>query len=599
MRTHLLRPALIGPALLALLLAPNAVRAADAVVVYEAGTPDAAGIGAQIGGGLAGCGAGCLTLRVPARTPVPARRQAMLQFAAPAGTTIVHATIRLRYRTRQPGVVVRTVGRYGSRWVDGGRLRSPQGTRAAVNAGRGATAVGVVLATEAAVGPRAIRGDGENLVAVDSVALTVRDATPPTVGWLTPLVSGGWARGTLCGTARGTDVGLGVDRLELRVGGAIASQSAPPGLRLQPRPSAFDATLCVDTAALEDAAYGATLAAVDGGPDGNATAIDVGVLRVDNTPPSVAFAPPADSEARLPRLFLDVVDATSGVAEARVTVDGLPVELRDMGTRREFLPAQPLADGLHVVGWTVADRAGNLTTGSATFGVADTTPPMVEPVAPLGTTTADAAVVARVHDAGAGLGPDGVRIAVDGIDMTAQLALAEGTARLTPVRPWSEGEHLVRIVATDRSGNRTQREWTFAIPAPVTPPVPVPAPVAPVPDPPAPFGAESPARSTDEPAPAAADGKSPTAAHLRLRASERAVRAGRTITLHGRLAGRRVARRARIEARVDGSWRPVAIAPVDQRGRFSIPVRLPAAGTYEVRARVGRSASEPIILRAR
>jgi len=94
-------PLLLVP--LVVLALGGEARAGEHVVVYEQATGDPLGLSVQIAPGLAGCTVGCATLRIPARTAVPARRQAVLQFAAPAGTTIVQAQVRLRLRTRQAG----------------------------------------------------------------------------------------------------------------------------------------------------------------------------------------------------------------------------------------------------------------------------------------------------------------------------------------------------------------------------------------------------------------------------------------------------------------------------------------------------------------
>ncbi|MGI9186373.1 MAG: hypothetical protein ACR2J9_02450, partial [Gaiellales bacterium] len=79
-------------------------RAGDAVISYRLPSSDPAGITAQIAPGVAGCTNGCGTLKLAAGAAVPARRQGLLAFSAPPGTTIVNAAIRLRYRTKQPTV---------------------------------------------------------------------------------------------------------------------------------------------------------------------------------------------------------------------------------------------------------------------------------------------------------------------------------------------------------------------------------------------------------------------------------------------------------------------------------------------------------------
>jgi hypothetical protein len=85
---------------------------------------------------------------------------------------------------------------------------------------------------------------------------------------------------------------------------------------------------------------------------------------------------------------------------------------------------------------------------------------------------------------------------------------------------------------------------------------------------------------------------------LLLEASVRRVRVGAQIRLQGRLLG---ATRAdvRIEARVGRRWRTVVEVPLSQTGTFTTPVRLPARGTYAVRARAGHTVSKTLRVTAR
>ena len=84
-----------------------------------------------------------------------------------------------------------------------------------------------------------------------------------------------------------------------------------------------------------------------------------------------------------------------------------------------------------------------------------------------------AAVSAKVTDSGSGVAVEAIRLAVDGVEVSALSDVADGLIRYEPGRPWTEGEHAVRLTASDRSGNRSVRTWTFQLPitpAPVTPP---------------------------------------------------------------------------------------------------------------------------------
>ncbi len=451
-------------------------RGAEATITYPFPSIDSSGITASVAAGIAGCLVGCSTMQVTPRTALPARRQSMLQFAAPAGTTIQLATIRLRYRTKAVGVSVRVRSRINGRWFDGQRLRSTVGTTSTISAGRGATAVGVALMADTAVSAKAVRSAIENMVTIGSVALVVRDLTVPTVGWIgAQPEAAGWQRGTVCATAGAQDVGLGIDHIAYSIGSVVTTSTAPTGVRLQPRPLNFTDQLCVDTAQVGDGTYGTSLTAVDTSATGNRSSAVTGLISIDNTPPSVGFVPPPDTETRTPALVLNVEDRTSGVADVSLSLNGFPLSTKRVGSTVTATTVQPLSDGLHRVAWEVLDVAGNSTTGAETIAIADLTPPSIDQALPQGNATSMSAISARIVDTGAGVAADGVRLAVDGIDVTAMLELTAGIMHYQSLRPWTEGDHAVRMIATDRSGNRSVAEWVFNIS--VTPaPAPTPAP---------------------------------------------------------------------------------------------------------------------------
>ncbi len=449
-------------------------RGAEANITYPFPSIDSSGITASVAAGIAGCLVGCSTMQVTPRTALPARRQSMLQFAAPAGTTIQLATIRLRYRTKAVGVSVRVRSRINGRWFDGQRLRSTVGTTSTISAGRGATAVGVALVADTAVSAKAVRSAIENMVTIGSVALVVRDLTVPTVGWIgAQPEAAGWQRGTVCATAGAQDVGLGIDHIAYSIGSVVTTSTAPTGVRLQPRPLNFTDQLCVDTAQVGDGTYGTSLTAVDTSATGNRSSAVTGLISIDNTPPSVGFVPPPDTETRTPALVLNVEDRTSGVADVSLSLDGFPLSIKRVGSTVTATTVQPLSDGLHRVAWEVLDVAGNSTTGAEIVAIADLTPPTIDQALPQGNATSTSAISARIVDTGAGVAADGVRLAVDGIDVTAMLELTAGIMHYQSLRPWTEGDHAVRMIATDRSGNRSVAEWAFNIPvAPASTPAP-------------------------------------------------------------------------------------------------------------------------------
>ena len=573
------------------LIAP--ARAADAVITYQLPSNDLTGMTAQTAPGVGSCIAGCASLRLAPGAAVPARRQAMLAFAAPPDTTIVNAALRLRYRTKQPAVSAHLQSKIGGRWLEGQRLRSTAGTTTTVNTGRGASAVAVTLTADGAVPARVVKSDAENVVSVDSVVLTVRDLVAPSIAWSNgDPATAGWQRGALCGAFAARDAGLGVDRVELAVGSVVATTAAAGGSRLQPRPAALDGTICLDTAQVGDGTFGTALSAVDTGALGNRSTALTGLIRIDNTAPAVVYAPPVDAEARLPVSQLVATDATSGIDQVTATIDGLPAAVRTVNGLTTVTPIAALADGTHRLAWAASDVAGNVATGGETFGVVDTTPPVIDDVQPSGVVQATAVVSAHAIDTGAGLAPEGWRLAIDGVDVTgAAEPTSTGGITYAPLRPWSEGEHTVRVTAVDRSGNRAVRTWTFSLP--ITPSTPQSVAPMPISDAPIPVADAPPSR--DE---GTANTSGAVSSRLTLRSEARRLRRGSEVRLHGRLAGA-AARRVRIEARVGRHWLVVIGVPISAAGTFSTAVRLPAAGGYDVRARAGRLTSPVVHLTAR
>ncbi len=473
--------------------------ASDSTITFAFPTSDLSGVTAQTAPGIGGCLVGCASFRVAAAVALPVRRQAMVQITAPAGTTIVGGTVSLRYRTKSPAISVHIQNRINNRWFDTQRLRSTAAARKSVRVGSGGTAVAISLTADAAVPARAITNEAENAVSIDSVSLTVRDVSAPVVGWTAgDPATGQWQRGAICGTFNARDTGLGVDRVEYAIGSAIASVTAPLGTRSQPRPLTFAGSACVDSAQLADGVYGTTLASVDANSDGNRSTPVNGLVRIDNSAPTVVFVAPTDTEARQPQLQLQLADSASGVATVGVSLDGMPVEAKRTGELAVVSPPLALADGLHRLNWTVADAAGNVTQDAATFGVTDVTPPVIDQTAPSGLTTPSTPIRAHIVDAGAGVAVDSIHLAVDGCDVTALVDLANGVLVYQPARAWSEGEHSVRLTVGDRSGNRTVLSWTFQLPVGPGP--------APVQTPPASSLDTSAAITTGDPSSGAVDG---------------------------------------------------------------------------------------------
>lgn len=118
----------------------------------------------------------------------------------------------------------------------------------------------------------------------------------------------------------------------------------------------------------------------------------------------------------------------------------------------------------------------------------DTTPPTVTIIDPgkgsfVG--TAIPLIRASYSDVGSGIDITAVRVLVDGVDRTAEAAVASSSLELTPVSPLAAGGHTVSVQVRDVAGNAAQDDGAFTVDT--TPPsLAVTAPAGPVVDNPSP-----------------------------------------------------------------------------------------------------------------
>ena len=196
---------------------------------------------------------------------------------------------------------------------------------------------------------------------------------------------------------------------------------------------------------------------------------------VDTTPPSLAHAAPADGssgEDRRPEIAFDLVDTGTGVdpATLHVVLDGSDVAAAGTYASGHFALAAGagLAYGSHHVKVTVSDRSGNaMPAAEWTFAVADATPPVLSDSTPRnGSSGSDRtpAVSFQLADAGIGIDPDTIRLAIDGTDVTAGGSLAAGRFTYVPPAPLGFGVHSVTAHASDIAGNAAPAlAWSFAV----------------------------------------------------------------------------------------------------------------------------------------
>ncbi|MCF6376373.1 PKD domain-containing protein [Nocardioides KLBMP 9356] len=96
---------------------------------------------------------------------------------------------------------------------------------------------------------------------------------------------------------------------------------------------------------------------------------------------------------------------------------------------------------------------------------ADATPPRITKVGPVRTVRSARPVIkARVRDAGSDVRRKAIVLRVDGRKVTGTSYDRErGLLRWRPATALARGTHVVRLVATDTSGNRSSKRWTFTV----------------------------------------------------------------------------------------------------------------------------------------
>ncbi len=201
---------------------------------------------------------------------------------------------------------------------------------------------------------------GDGLTSSPTSITVVHDDLPPTVSLTNP-ANGALLRGTIPFNATASDVN-GIALVTLKVDGlTLGATNAPPF------------TTPLDTKLLGDGPH--TLSATARDNAGNDASTSV-IVRIDNTPPSLAIATPGGGSTvptRTPTLSVTYNDATAGVNQSsfRAILDG-----SDISAAFALLPtgatatlATPLASGPHTLQVSIADQAGNATSASSLFTV--------------------------------------------------------------------------------------------------------------------------------------------------------------------------------------------------------------------------------------
>ena len=192
---------------------------------------------------------------------------------------------------------------------------------------------------------------------------------------------------------------------------------------------------------------------------GGSTTVYLGVT-VDTTAPTVAISSPAGNpwinRSSLTVAF-SAADSTSGLASLTLGLDnGAPANV--LGQTSYALTL--IADGVHQLTLTATDAAGNSATATAGVRV-DTAPPSVTLTAPAAGASLSSSTVQvewSVTDSGSGVGT--VQMALD--NGSYQTLSPGGSLSYSGV---SDGQHTIRIRATDVAGNAVTKSVSFSVTA--------------------------------------------------------------------------------------------------------------------------------------
>jgi hypothetical protein len=198
----------------------------------------------------------------------------------------------------------------------------------------------------------------------------------------------------------------------------------------------------------------------------------------DVTAPVLSDPTPRDGSSgadRTPAISLRIADAGIGVDPDTIAVvlDGNNIAAAGSfaGGRFSYLPAAPLAFGIHTISALASDRAGNASPALTwSFTVADEQAPAVAGQRPLpGSIVPGATVIAfDVSDAGTGVATGTLRVDVDGSDVASWGTLTGGHFSYAPGN-LGAGVHTISVTVADNAGNVAGPVmWQFAVADPAS-----------------------------------------------------------------------------------------------------------------------------------
>jgi hypothetical protein len=393
-------------------------------------------------------------------------------WTAPLSTSIVSGSVSVYHNTETPNTVAYMKARLRSEFfTTSPEIHSAQGKDDEVwSIPSGNQVIGVGMRTTSAY---SYTDKWRDNVRIPTLTATLRDDTPPTASISGSLADGTWHNETrpVSVTVNAHDDGAGVHTLELLDSdrSVLDAASAPASSAIQPGSVTISRTLSVAPADLGEGVHALTVRVTDAG--GELVEIPL-TLRVDSQPPAAFAAAPDHTTTDTRQAVSFRIDpGPSGLAAFDPWLDDAPMTVS--GDTASFQPASDLSYGPHVVTWRALDGAGNLRDGQWRFDVLDAAPPAISDQTPAAGWTGEQRrpqIGFTLTDLGTGVDPSSLRVALDGVDVTAAGDFTNGRFTLTPQTRLSFDAHTLRVLASDRSGNAMPpATWSFTI-SDVTPP---------------------------------------------------------------------------------------------------------------------------------
>ncbi len=204
---------------------------------------------------------------------------------------------------------------------------------------------------------------------------------------------------------------------------------------------------------------------VKGAPGSTFTLEICGAAPGDTVPPSVDWLSPLEGEVLrdatpLFRVrYSDLVSAPN-LSTLKILLDGVDqtASYNKQPDEASFDSTTPLVDGAHSLRAEIKDQAGNLGVGTRSFRIDATSPTISIPSPANGAVTNVARPQIRLSFADAGVLPSGIdtaslAVSLDGVDITASLAVTSTGATGLPPASLSSGSHRIDASIKDRAGN--------------------------------------------------------------------------------------------------------------------------------------------------